>query len=409
MVLGGGVIGLSIARAVSSSRKYEVFLLERNQRPGAATTSRNSGVIHAGLYYPPHSLKNRHCLQGKKSLVAYLQERNLPLNICGKLVVATSSEEHATLDRIASSCESNGLQGLKNLTNPEVKSLYEPLVECTKALFVPETAVFDVHSYVGSLEHDCEENEVTFVYNCKFEKAAVNNSGNVRQFTISTNQGELEADYFINAAGLEAPVIASQIKEYPRNMVPKMYFAKGNYFKLSGSFKPFSRLVYPIPQEGGLGVHATIDAIDGSVRFGPDVEWLKCLIMKTEKDDDTTGTDEYLFHEVPNFEECGTYHVNEDKGEDFYATIRSYFPTLKDGSLSPDYSGIRPKLVGPGGRSPSLVTTSSVEPRDLKDFVIEGECVHRIPGLINLYGIESPGLTSSLSIANHVLQLLSRS
>ena len=164
-IVGGGAIGLSIARAISSCHMYEVFLLEKEERAGTVTTSRNSGVIHAGLYYPPHSLKNRHCLQGKESLVSYIQDRNLPINICGKLVVATSPEEHATLDAITARCESNGLKGLKTLIHPsDVKKYYEPLVECTKALFVPETAVFDVHSFVSSLEHDCEENGVTIVY-----------------------------------------------------------------------------------------------------------------------------------------------------------------------------------------------------------------------------------------------------
>ena len=405
VIVGGGAIGLSIARAVSSYLRFEVFLLEKSQRAGTVTTSRNSGVIHAGLYYPPHSLKNRHCLLGKKSLVSYIQERKLPLNICGKLVVATSPEEHVTLDAIAARCESNGLKGLKTLINPsDVKTYYEPLVECTKALFVPETAVFDVHSFVSSLEHDCEENGVTIVYNCKFENA-FKEKGNMEEFIVSTSQGELKTTYFINAAGLEAPVVASRIKEYPRSMVPKMYFAKGNYFKLMGSSKPFSRLVYPIPQEGGLGVHATIDAIDGSSRFGPDVEWLKGSIANSRNDSesaDIVTDDEYLFHQVPNFEELGVYCVEEERKNNFYSTVRLYFPSLPDEALSPDYSGIRPKLVRPG--SSSMVGLEGQ--RDLQDFVIEDSSIHSVPNLINLFGIESPGLTSSLSIANHVQQLL---
>ena len=402
VIVGGGAVGLSIARAVSSVHRYEVFLLEKDRRAGNVTTSRNSGVIHAGLYYPPDSLKNRHCLHGKKILLSYLRERSLPLNICGKLVVATSSAEHETLAAIAARCEFNGLKGLKTLIDPsDVKKYYEPLVECTRALHVPETAVFDVHSFVASLEHDCEENEVTSVYNCTFEKA-FQKKGNKRQFVVSTSQGELETDYLINAAGLEAPAVASRIEEYPKHMIPKMYFAKGNYFKLSGSSKPFSRLVYPVPQEGGLGIHATIDAVDGSIRFGPDVEWLKNSLTDPSDAVSHLADDEYLFHEVPNFEELGVYNVNEDRDEDFYSAVRLYYPALADGSLSPDYSGIRPKLVRPGG-SPSAELGGQ---RDLKDFVIEDSSVHTVPHLINLFGIESPGLTSSFSIAKHVLQLL---
>ncbi len=283
-------------------------------------------------------------------------------------------------------------------------------------MYVPETAVFDVHSYVSSLQNECEEGGVSFVSNCKFISACKDQDGINSPFLVNTNQGDIRTDYLINAAGLEAPVIASNVLEYPSSLVPKMYFAKGNYFKISS--KPFSRLVYPLPQEGGLGIHATIDALDGSVRFGPDVEWLKSSSfggnshrggdIRSDKDEDCD--DVYEFKSVPDFDRIGAYDIQTDRESTFYSTVRTYYPTLKDDALTPDYSGIRPKLLRPHlpvyEKRGKATSELKIGDRDLGDFVIENHQTHHVRGLINLYGIESPGLTSSLSIAEYVVKTM---
>ena len=396
------MIGLSIARALSlgaRNKGKEVFVLESKSQACTETSSRNSGVIHAGIYYRPHSQKNFHCLRGKDLLRKYLQQRNLPINQCGKLVVATSDDQNEILGQIAIRCRSNKIEGISILSGQQVRDL-EPQVRCTKGLLVPETSVFDVHSFGGSILNDCEESgKVSIVLNCKFLKAEPILSGG---FVVTTSHGDLEASTLVNAAGLHAPHVASLLSNYPRQMVPKMYFAKGNYFKLSGSEHPFERLIYPIPEKGGLGVHATID-VDGSVRFGPDVEWLRPPSNQRECVEGIE--DPFCFKEPPDFNTSGLYDVNISRTTTtgFYSTIRTYFPNLRDDSLHADYSGVRPKLVGPTFDN---TNTHSASSRDVSDFLIEDVSFHGVPGLINLFGIESPGLTSSLSIAEHVEKII---
>lgn len=306
--------------------------------------------------------------------------------------MATSPAEVGALSLLAKQASNNGVSGLKLLSQKDVH-LLEPNVSCSQALYVPETCIFDVSSFVSSLYNDCETNNISSVFNCNFLAAQKEKNG---IFIVSTNQGDLATKYLVNCAGLCAPSVAKHVKEYPAEMVPKMYFAKGNYFKLNGLRKPFNRLIYPLPGQGGLGVHATLD-MNGGTRFGPDVEWLQSGNVE----------DPYLFTTPPNEQENPqTYDVRPSRGDCFYPEVRKYFPSLADGSLSPDYSGIRPKLRGPTWCMPQHHVNGRADeegfPRDVNDFVIEDARHHGVEGLVNLFGIESPGLTSSLSIGEYV-------
>ena len=387
VICGAGAIGLSIARAASSCMKnLNVVVIDKLSHPGLGTTSRNSGVIHAGLYYHKDSLKRKFCASGKYKLLDYLKERGLPFNNCGKLVVATSTAEVQALSLLHKRAVANSVPGLELLCREEVQAI-EPSVSCLQAMLVPETSILDVPSYISSLHNDCEANNVTFVFNCTFLSARKSKNEGGR-FLVETDQGSLITKYLINCAGLEAPCVSRNISDYPAELIPKMYFAKGNYFKLTGSQKPFNRLIYPLPSEVGLGIHATLD-MAGGTRFGPDVEWLRA---------DQDPTDPYRFFTVPN--EPGTYRVQEGQSESFYNEIRKYYPDLTDDDIAPDYAGLRPKIRGPYWSINGLNDQHNT--RDLNDFIIEDAKYHGVAGLINLFGIESPGITCSLSIGEFV-------
>jgi L-2-hydroxyglutarate oxidase LhgO len=358
IVIGSGVVGLAVARALALSGR-EVMVLEAANAVGTGTSSRNSEVIHAGIYYPTGSLKARLCVQGKHMLYDYCAERGIGHSRCGKLIVATSTSQIEQLQKIIAKAAANGVHDLVLLTRDQAQAM-EPQLACLAAVLSPSTGIVDSHALMLSLQGDIENAGGYVVKN-----TAVNNI-NMSQTAIEViaNDGaRLVANSVVNAAGLNAPRVASRIQGLLAKHVPSTYWAKGNYFTLAGK-APFNRLIYPVPETAGLGVHLTID-LGGQAKFGPDVEWV-------DFPDDLT--------------------VDPARGDAFYADIRKYWPALKDGALQASYAGIRPKLQGPGAAA--------------DDFVIQSEAIHGMPGLVNLFGIESPGLTSSLAIAELVNQML---
>jgi L-2-hydroxyglutarate oxidase LhgO len=357
IVAGAGVIGLAVARALALAGR-EVIILEAADRIGSETSSRSSEVIHAGIYYPPGSLMARLCVEGRALLYAYCQERAIPHRQCGKLIVASSEMELQQLSAIAAKAASNGVTDLRQISASEARAL-EPALVATGALLSPSTGIVDSHAYMLSLLGDAENAGAVLVCNSPVER------GRATQHGIVVDVGGAEPTslgcrLFVNAAGLAAPKLARRIDGMPPALVPKEYFAKGDYFSLVGR-APFSRLIYPVPVKGGLGIHLTLD-LAGQARFGPDIEWVDTL----------------------------HYEVDPAKAALFYAGVRRYFPDLKDGALLPAYSGIRPKIVPPGVAA--------------QDFVVQGPAAHGVAGLINLFGIESPGLTSSLALAKLVAE-----
>jgi L-2-hydroxyglutarate oxidase LhgO len=357
-VVGAGVVGLAVARALAQSGR-EVIVLEANEGIGTETSSRNSEVIHAGIYYPAQSLMARFCVAGRRALYAYCAEKGVPYRNCGKLIVATNAQEDAMLAGIKQRAEANGVEGMRRLSSAEATAL-EPNLSCTSALLSPTTGIIDSHSYMVALQGDAENAGAVCVFHSPMRGARVAN----RQIEIDVGGDDpmsLRCRLLVNAAGLHAPGLASRIVGMPAERVPKAYYAKGNYFTLTGR-APFSRLIYPVPVPGGLGVHLTID-MGGQAKFGPDVEWIDTI----------------------------EYSVDPRRSDSFYAAVRKYWPALKDGALQPGYAGIRPKIVPKGQAA--------------QDFVVQGPQTHGVPGLINLFGIESPGLTASLALADHVLEV----
>ena len=359
LIVGAGVIGLAVGRALAT-RGREVVVLERHLSPGQETSSRNSGVIHSGIYYPTNSLKARLCVQGRDQLYAYCEARGINHRRCGKLIVAQASQIEA-LEKIRDKALKNGVTDLRWLNHTDVEKL-EPSVRCAAALLSPSTGIIDVHEYLVALQGDIEANNGAVVFDS--ELIAARQAG--KQFEVTVRSGASNSEYscnnLINCGGLHALNLLRRIDGYPTARLRQPYFAKGNYFVCQGT-RPFKHLVYPMPNEAGLGVHATL-SLDGTTRFGPDVEWIDEL----------------------------NYAVDAKRGDDFYSAIREYWPTLPDNSLQPDYAGIRPKLVGPDQLA--------------ADFEIEGLADHGMTGLVNLLGIESPGLTSSLAIGEFVSQIL---
>ncbi len=368
VVAGAGVVGLAIAREMAM-RGFETLVLEAEHMIGTHTSSRNSEVIHAGIYYEPDSLKARFCVEGKERLYAYAAAQGIPHKRCGKLIVATSEAQHAALDKIVARATACGVHDLQRLNAAEAQTL-EPAIRCTAALFSPSTGIIDSHTLMLSLQGDAENHGAAVAFNTEILRVEHNADG----FTITTcdrESGEeftLQAERFINAAGIGAQAIASTINGLAPQHIPAQHLAKGNYFSASGK-TPFSHLIYPVPEDGGLGVHLTLD-LNGQMRFGPDVEWLG-------KETSPTNLD---------------YSVDPQRGDSFYTAIRSYWPELPDDALQATYSGIRPKLSGSGEAA--------------ADFYISGSDEHGIAGLVNLFGIESPGLTSSLAIAAYVNTLI---
>jgi len=354
VVAGAGVVGLAIARALAMAGR-DVMVLEAADAFGTETSSRNSEVIHAGIYYPRGSLKARLCVEGREKLYTYCETHGVPYRKCGKLIVATSEPQLAELQKITAAAAANGVI-LNQLSAVQARVL-EPELQCTGALFSPETGIVDSHALMLSLLGEAERHGASLVCHSKVSSARVEPDG--IRVIVNEGQTDLSARMLINSGGLSAPGIAERIAGFPREHVRRGYLAKGNYFTLAGR-SPFSRLVYPVPEPGGLGVHLTLD-LAGRARFGPDVQWV----------------------------ESADYTVDPRRSERFYGEVRKYWPALADGALEPGYAGIRPKIAGPG------------EPN--ADFVIEGPSTHGVPCVVNLFGIESPGLTASLAIAERVL------
>ncbi|MGH8148588.1 MAG: NAD(P)/FAD-dependent oxidoreductase [Steroidobacteraceae bacterium] len=355
-VIGGGVVGLAIARALARAGR-EVLVLEAARVCGSGASSRNSEVIHAGLYYAPGSLKARLCVEGRLRLYELCARRGIPHRRCGKLVVAGSAAQLPALETIAATARSNGVE-LQALDGPAAASL-EPQLACHAALYSPHTGILDSHAYLLALRGEAEDAGAICACSSAVSHLALDGGG----VTIAVNGSppSLQAALIVNAAGLDAPALARAAEGFPQEHIPRSFLAKGSYFALAGR-TPFSRLVYPVPEPGGLGIHLTLD-LAGRARFGPDVQWL----------------------------EARDYAVDPHRAERFYPAIRRYWPALPDGSLHPAYAGIRAKIAGPG------------EPA--ADFRIDGPDVHGAP-IVNLFGIESPGLTASLAIAEHVSALL---
>ncbi|KAG6771100.1 hypothetical protein POTOM_022446 [Populus tomentosa] len=404
VVIGAGVVGIAIARELASKGR-EVLVLDSASTFGTGTSSRNSEVIHAGIYYPPDSLKvlsiyldnvlrlreikmdfltfgqALFCVRGRELLYRYCYEHGVPCKQVGKLIVATGPLEISKLNELMNRGTQNGVDNLKMLEGFEAMKM-EPELQCKKALLSPVSGIVDSHSLMLSLVGEAENNGTTFSYNSTVIGGHL--EGNCLHLYIveSKDLENWNADYplhpelvlvpklVVNSAGLSSLALAKRFHGLDNGIIPPGFFARGCYFTLSSTkVPPFEHLIYPIPEDGGLGVHVTLD-LDGQLKFGPDVEWID-------------GIDD-----VSSFLNKYDYSVSTSRAERFYPEIRKYYPNLKDGSLQPGYSGIRPKISGPR-QSPI-------------DFVIQGEDIHGVPGLVNLFGIESPGLTASMAIAEHI-------
>lgn len=364
VVIGAGVIGLACAREMALQGR-EVVLLERESQIATQTSSRNSEVIHAGLYYPTGSLKARLCVDGRRALYEYLDARRIPYQKCGKLIVASAGEEAQKLDALHARAIANEVEGIKKIDGAAARTLEPALSESvSSALFSAETGIFDSHAFCLSLLGDFEAAGGTFVQTADVVSGRVETDTVLLNITAQEDY-TLKAKTVINAAGLYAIEVATLIKGEHQTSLPKAHFAKGHYFSVVGK-TPFRHLIYPMPSQGGLGIHLTLD-LSGRARLGPDVEWLD-------------GHGAALFD----------LQVPEALNEKFADAARRYWPELKLEQLSSDYAGIRPKIVGQGE-----------EPGDF--FIRPTRCKK----LVNLLGIESPGLTSSLAISQYVSALVS--
>ena len=362
VVVGAGVVGLAVARRLAQ-RGLRPLLVERHPLIGSETSARNSEVIHAGLYYPTASLKAQLCLRGRELLYAYCAARGIAHRRCGKLVVATEAAQEPALQALLRQAHANGAHEVRALDGGAARAL-EPELRCAAALLSPATGILDTHGYMLALLGDAEEQGAVLATSSAVTGLRLHERG-IELCINGDPQPLLRTRHLVNAAGLDAVALARGIEGFPQDALPEAHFAKGSYFTLEGR-APFSRLIYPLPQPGGLGVHLTLD-LAGQGRFGPDVEWLQ------------PGAP---------FD----YAVDASRAAGFRDSIRSWWPGLGERRLLPGYAGIRPKLSGPG------------EPA--ADFRIDGPQVHGVPGLVNLFGIESPGLTASLAIAGRVEELL---
>jgi len=358
VVIGAGVVGLAAARRLAQAG-LEVIVLEAAEGIGTVTSSRNSEVIHAGIYYRAGSLMARFCVAGRQALYAYCRDHGIPHRNCGKLIVATTPAETAKLASIKAHAAANGVDDLRPLDAAAARAL-EPALTCDAALLSPSTGIIDSHAYMLALQGDAEAAGAAFAFQAPLLRGDTTADGLVLEVGGAAPM-RLGCRWLVNAAGLGATDVARSIASMPAELVPPAYLAKGNYFSC-GARAPFSHLIYPVPEPGGLGVHLTLD-LAGQARFGPDVEWVDAI----------------------------DYAVDPARAARFYPAIRRYWPGLPDGALAPAYAGIRPKIVPPAVA--------------VQDFVIQGPRDHGIAGLINLFGIESPGLTASLAIADHVADL----
>jgi D-amino-acid oxidase len=358
LVIGAGVVGLAVARALALTGR-EVLILEAAERFGSGASSRNSEIIHAGIYYPPGSLKARLCVAGRDLLYAFCGGRGVAHRRCGKLIVAARESELAELTRIRGTARANGVE-LTLLEGAEARAL-EPQLACAGALHSPLTGIVDAHGYMLALLGEAQSRGALLV--CDSPVTGLALQGDRFLVAVDGAAPALRARAIVNSAGLSAPQVARLLEGFPVERIPTAYLLKGSYFALSGR-APFSRLIYPLPEPGALGVHLTLD-LAGRGRFGPDLEWI--------------GEPDYA--------------VDPARAAGFYRAVRAWWPALPDGALAPAYSGIRPKIAGPG------------EPA--ADFRIDGPATHGVRGLVHLFGIESPGLTASLAIAEHVAAMLS--
>jgi L-2-hydroxyglutarate oxidase LhgO len=358
VVVGAGVVGLAIARRLAQAGR-EVLVLEATEGIGNGASSRNSEVIHAGIYYPPGSLKAQVCVQGRHKLYRYCRERGVPHQRIGKLIVATHDDQTPQLAKYKQQGHDNGVHDLRWVSVEEAREM-EPEVIFAAAVHSPSSGIIDSHALMLALQGDAENAGATCVFNSPVEGGRVN--GDFITLDVGgADPMSIDCATVINAAGLTAPQLAARITGVPAHTVPQTHYAIGHYFALSGT-PPFSRLVYPVARSDWLGVHVTVD-LSGRVKFGPDFNWIDRI----------------------------DYRFDYSLEPAFYEAIRRYYPGLKDGALTPDYTGIRAKITGPG------------EPP--ADFIIHDVHMHGIPGLVNLFGIESPGLTSSMAIADLVAQM----
>ncbi len=364
VVIGAGVVGLACARRLAEDGR-DVIVLEAAEAIGTGTSSRNSEVIHAGIYYPKGSLKARLCVAGKQALYRYCEERGIPHHRCGKLIVATSPEEEAVLAGIREKAEANGVADLRWVERAEAREM-EPALHCTRALLSPSTGIIDSHAVMLAYQGDAEAAGAMIAFHTQVEGGEIRPDGILLRCGGVTPM-DLLAREVVVATGLHSQTVMRSLTGFPADRIPGQYFCKGNYFTTSGR-SPFRHLIYPVPVQAGLGVHVTFD-MAGGLRFGPDTEWIDGL------------------------SDPGVYEVDPARGIAFYEAIRRYYPGLADGALTPGYAGIRPKLLPRGSVG--------------DDFRIDGPAEHGIAGLVCLYGIESPGLTASLAIGDLVDACLS--
>ena len=361
VVIGAGVVGLAVARSLAQAGR-EVLVLESENAIGTGVSARNSEVIHAGIYYAAGSLKACLCVQGRQQLYAYCAERGIAHQRCGKLIVASTPAQVELLRATQAKAQANGVDDLQWLSRAQAQAL-EPALECQAALLSPSTGIVDSHALMLSLQADIENAGGQVVLNAPVSDVALAQGADGRHWVRTQDGTRLAARTVVNAAGLSAPTLARRFTGLAADKVPVPYYAKGSYFSLAGR-APFGHLVYPVPEAAGLGVHLTLD-LGGEAKFGPDVEWV----------------------DAPD-----AFTVDPARAQSFYAAVRQYWPDLPDGALQPAYAGVRPKISGPGDPA--------------ADFCVQGPPDHGVAGLVNLFGIESPGLTSALALGDWVARLL---
>ena len=357
VVIGAGIIGIAVARALAH-RGVRVVLLEGGQRPGQGISSRNSGVVHAGLYYPAASLKAQLCRLGRKALYEFCEERGVRYRRCGKIIVATDRGDVATLERLKDEGNASGVGDLELLDAEDLRRL-EPTIRGTKALFSPQTGIVDVQGFLVALQADAEAAGVTIACASPVTGGSLQSSA-IRLERGGSSPTEISSEIVVNCAGLDAWSVSGMLDGLDKTSIPPRFLAKGTYFTLKGC-APFEHLIYPLPEPGGLGIHATLD-FAGGARFGPDVEPV----------------------------DRANYAIDMARAEAFYEAIRSYWPDLPDGALVPGYAGVRARTADIAGFS---------------DFIIQGPTDTGHQAYFALYGIDSPGLTAALAIGEHLAQL----